>query len=186
MQTVSWTGAVHLGATFISRFCSEKDRPKAFISYPTWPNHYQIFSQAGFDVQHYPYYSGTAHKIDIKAMILDLKETPSRSKVVLQGCVQNPTGLDPSKEEWRQIADVMAEKGHLSFFDNAYQGFASGGFTQDSWVCRYFVELGFECCIAQSFAKNLGMYGERVGAFHYKINYIFKYKYIYLNTNIYI
>jgi len=167
MQTVSGTGAVHLGATFISRFCSEKDKPKAFISHPTWPNHYQIFSQSGFDVQYYSYYSGKAHKFDIKAMILGLKEAPSKSIVVLQGCAHNPTGLDPSKEEWRQIADVMAEKGHLPFFDNAYQGFASGDLTQDSWACRYFVELGFECCIAQSFAKNLGMYGERVGAFHY-------------------
>ncbi|KAF3017990.1 Aspartate aminotransferase [Penicillium rubens] len=167
MQTVSGTGAVHLGATFISRFCRGTERPKAFISDPTWPNHYQIFSQSEFDVQYYPYYLVESQKIDIKAMIRCLEEAPSKSLVVLQGCAHNPTGLDPSQEEWRQIADVMAEKGHFPFFDNAYQGFASGDLTQDSWACRYFIGRGFECCVAQSFAKNLGMYGERVGAFHY-------------------
>ena len=167
MQTVSGTGAVHLGATFISRFCRGTEQPKAFISDPTWPNHYQIFSQSGLDVQYYRYYSVTSQKIDIEALILDLKEAPCKSLVVLQGCAHNPTGLDPSKDEWRRIADIMAEKGHFPFFDNAYQGFASGDLTQDSWACRYFIERGFECCIAQSFAKNLGMYGERVGAFHY-------------------
>jgi aspartate aminotransferase len=118
-------------------------------------------------VQYYPYYLVESQKIDIKAMIRCLEEAPSKSLVVLQGCAHNPTGLDPSQEEWRQIADVMAEKGHFPFFDNAYQGFASGDLTQDSWACRYFIGRGFECCVAQSFAKNLGMYGERVGAFHY-------------------
>ncbi|KAJ5093090.1 hypothetical protein N7456_008951, partial [Penicillium angulare] len=166
-QTVSGTGAVHLGAGFISRFHSGSVKPKAFISDPTWPNHYQIFTQSGFEVEKYPYYSASSKGVDIEKMLDCLRSAPRGSTVVLQGCAHNPTGMDPSKEQWERIADIVKERGHFPFFDCAYQGFASGDLEQDAWACRYFIEKEFECCIAQSFAKNLGLYGERVGAFHF-------------------
>lgn len=99
-------------------------------------------------------------------MLDTLKNAPRASIVILQTCAHNPTGIDPTQEEWKQIATVIRHRGHFPFFDCAYQGFASGDLTRDAWACRYFVEQGLECCIAQSFAKNLGLYGERVGAFH--------------------
>lgn len=58
------------------------------------------------------------------------------------------------------MAEIMKEKQHFPFFDCAYQGFASGDLDRDAWPVRYFVSQGFEMCIAQSFAKNLGLYGE--------------------------
>jgi len=61
----------------------------------------------------------------------------------------------------------MRRKSHFPFFDCAYQGFASGDLNNDAWPIHYFVEQGFELCIAQSFAKNFGLYGERAGAFHF-------------------
>lgn len=137
------------------------------ISDPTWPNHYQIFSQVGFLVEKYSYYSSTTKGLDIVGMLECLRATPRGSIVVLQGCAHNPTGIDPSPEEWKKIAEIVKEGGLFPFFDCAYQGFASGALDKDAWACRYFVEQGFECCIAQSFAKNLGLYGERVGAFHF-------------------
>jgi len=51
------------------------------------------------------------------------------------------------------------------FFDMAYQGFASGDTVKDAYAVRYFVEQGHNICLSQSFAKNMGLYGERVGAF---------------------
>lgn len=167
IQSVSGTGAVHLGATFISRFHNKTSQIKVFISNPTWPNHYQIFSQAGFAVAEYLYYSAATKGLDINGMLDSLRTAPEGSVIVLQGCAHNPTGIDPSQEEWEKISDIMRERGHFPFFDCAYQGLSTGDLVQDSWACRYFVERGFECCIAQSFAKNLGLYGERVGAFHY-------------------
>jgi aspartate aminotransferase len=136
------------------------------ISNPTWPNHHQIFSQCGFKVETYPYYCPASKGLDITAMLDTLKNAPRASIVILQTCAHNPTGIDPTQEEWKQIATVMRNRGHFPFFDCAYQGFASGDLSRDAWACRYFVEQGLECCIAQSFAKNLGLYGERVGAFH--------------------
>ncbi|KAL9092035.1 MAG: hypothetical protein Q9159_001033 [Coniocarpon cinnabarinum] len=80
---------------------------------------------------------------------------------------RNPTGVDPTREQWEQIAKTVRAKKHFPFFDCAYQGFASGDLDRDAWAVRYFIDQGFELCIAQSFAKNLGLYGERVGCFHF-------------------
>jgi len=61
----------------------------------------------------------------------------------------------------------MQAKKHFPFFDCAYQGFASGDLNKDAWAVRHFVDQGFELCIAQSYAKNFGLYGERAGCFHF-------------------
>ena len=73
------------------------------------------------------------------------------------GCAHNPTGVDPTPEQWEQIADVVVEKNHLPFFDVAYQGFASGSLDQDAYAPRYFASRGIEMMVAQSYSKNLGM-----------------------------
>ena len=43
------------------------------------------------------------------------------SMVLLHACAHNPTGVDPTPEQWKGIADVIAEKKLFSFFDMAYQ-----------------------------------------------------------------
>jgi len=86
--------------------------------------------------------------------------------VLLHACAHNPTGIDPTKEQWAQIADVCDERGLYPFFDCAYQGFASGNLNNDAWAVRYFVNRGLELLVCQSFAKNFGLYGQRVGALH--------------------
>jgi len=85
--------------------------------------------------------------------------------VLLHACAHNPTGVDPTPEQWKEISDVVQAKNLFPFFDMAYQGFASGSTTRDAFAVRYFVEQGHQVALAQSFAKNMGLYGERVGAF---------------------
>lgn len=89
------------------------------------------------------------------------------SIILLHACAHNPTGVDPTREQWKELAQIIRSKKHFPFFDCAYQGFASGNLGNDAWAIRYFIEQGFEMCIAQSFAKNFGLYGERAGAFHF-------------------
>ena len=89
------------------------------------------------------------------------------SIVLLHACAHNPTGVDPTRDQWKEIAKIIRARKHFPFFDCAYQGFASGSLENDAWAIRYFVSQGFEMCIAQSFAKNFGLYGERAGAFHF-------------------
>ncbi|KAJ2324945.1 aspartate transaminase aat1, partial [Coemansia sp. RSA 2702] len=55
---------------------------------------------------------------------------------------------------------------HLAFFDMAYQGFATGDADRDAAALRAFVAGGkAPVVLSQSFAKNMGLYGERVGTF---------------------
>ncbi|KAJ6172053.1 Aspartate aminotransferase cytoplasmic [Penicillium chermesinum] len=165
LQTISGTGAVHLGGLFLSKFHPLK--PTIYLSDPTWANHNQIFTNVGLNIAKYPYFSAKTKGLDFDGMVQALQAAPTGSVVVLHACAHNPTGVDPTQEQWRAIAAVMRERNQFPFFDTAYQGFASGDLNRDAWAIRYFVEQGFEMCVAQSFAKNFGLYGERTGAFHF-------------------
>ena len=41
----------------------------------------------------------------------------SKPALLHAGCAHNPTGIDPTREQWEQIADLCIEKNHLPFFD---------------------------------------------------------------------
>jgi aspartate aminotransferase len=94
----------------------------------------------------------------------DIEAAPDGSVILLHGCAHNPTGIDPTKEQWSEIATLIEKKGHMAFFDVAYQGFASGSLDEDAYAPRYFASRGLEFMVAQSYSKNLGLYAERVGA----------------------
>ena len=87
-----------------------------------------------------------------------MQRAPRRSVILLHACAHNPTGLDPTPDQWEKIITCLQEKDHLPFFDFAYQGFASGNMEHDAAAIRMFVSLGKECFVAQSFSKNLGFY----------------------------
>lgn len=165
IQSVSGTGALHLGALFLSKYF--KGNRTVYLSNPTWANHGQIFSNVGIPSAQYPYFSRETKGLDFAGMKGALAAAPERSIVVLHVCAHNPTGVDPTPEQWKELAVVIREKNHFPFFDCAYQGFASGDLARDAWAVRYFAEQGFELALAQSFAKNFGLYGERAGCFHF-------------------
>jgi len=104
--------------------------------------------------------------VDIDGLLQDLSAAPPNSVILLHSCAHNPTGADPSKEQWAKIADVCEAKKLFPFFDSAYQGFATGDLENDAFAPRMFVQRGFSTIICQSYAKNMGLYGERIGALH--------------------
>jgi aspartate aminotransferase len=165
IQTISGTGAVHLGALFLSKFY--KGERNVYVSNPTWVNHHQIFKNVGLDVSEYPYFSKETKGLDFDGMKSTIASAPEGSVILLHACAHNPTGVDPTQDQWRELADLIRQKKHFTFFDCAYQGFASGDLARDAWAVRHFIEQGFELVVAQSFAKNFGLYGERAGCFHY-------------------
>ncbi|KAK3361200.1 pyridoxal phosphate-dependent transferase [Lasiosphaeria ovina] len=168
VQTISGTGAVHLGALFLARFYKIHGANRTvYLSNPTWANHNQIFTNVGLPIATYPYFHKETRGLDIEGMKRALADAPEHSIILLHACAHNPTGVDPTTDQWREIASVMAAKKHFPFFDCAYQGFASGDLDRDAGAIRFFVEQGFELLIAQSFAKNFGLYGERAGCFHF-------------------
>jgi aspartate aminotransferase len=168
LQTISGTGAVHLGGLFLAKFYkSQHPDVSIYLSNPTWANHNQIFSNVNLPIKTYPYFHKETKRLDFDGMMETLKSAPEQSIFVLHACAHNPTGVDATQDQWKQIAQVMKQRKLFPFFDSAYQGFASGDLDQDAWAIRHFVEQGFELCIAQSYAKNFGLYGERAGCFHF-------------------
>ena len=93
------------------------------------------------------------------------QKIPEGSIILLHACAHNPTGVDPKPEQWKELSAVCKERKLLCFFDMAYQGFASGDVDGDAFALRYFIEEGHDVVLAQSYAKNMGLYGERAGAF---------------------
>ena len=113
----------------------------------------------------YPYYDPTTLKLDEEGMLKALREAPSGSIVVLHACAHNPTGVDPSPQQWKLIYQTIKEKAHITFFDLAYQGFATGDLETDVSAVRLFVkDPPGPILVAQSYAKNMGLYGERIGS----------------------
>ncbi|KAK0353510.1 aspartate transaminase aat1 [Friedmanniomyces endolithicus] len=162
-QSISGTGALRIGGAFLQRFYP--GAKAIYIPTPSWANHKAVFLDSGLEVKQYRYYNKQTIGLDFDGMVEDIKNMPKGSMILLHACAHNPTGVDPTETQWKAISDAVKEGGHYPFFDMAYQGFASGDTDKDAFALRYFVEQGHLPCLAQSFAKNMGLYGERVGAF---------------------
>jgi len=161
VQSLSGTGALRNGAEFLARINGFK---VVYYSDPTWGNHGLIFKNAGFtELRKYRYWDADKKCLDFAGMMEDLSAAPENAVIILHAVAHNPTGVDPTKQQWTEIADLMQKKNLFTFFDCAYQGFASGCLDTDAWAVRYFVERGFELFCSQSFSKNFGLYNERAG-----------------------
>lgn len=160
VQALSGTGACRLASQFIGRFA----KPIMYMPEPTWGNHVKIAADAGLEVRRYRYLDSTMTSLDAKGMLEDIEGIEEGSCVLLHACAHNPTGVDPTRDQWAALSRLLLNKRVQVFFDCAYQGFASGDAEADAWAIRKFVEDGHQIMLAQSFAKNFGLYGERVGA----------------------
>ncbi|KAL4910390.1 hypothetical protein BDW74DRAFT_165443 [Aspergillus multicolor] len=164
-QAVSGTGSLHLAGALIKYVTSKDTKRKVLIPSPTWSNHHLLFASLGFEVVEFRYYNAQTKSLDIESYLATLRSAEFGSVIILHACAHNPTGLDPSPEQWKEIGAIIKERGLFPVFDAAYLGFNSGDYDRDAWAIRYFVnELGVESAVCASFAKNMGLYGERVGA----------------------
>uniref|UniRef100_A0A2I3GGJ4 Aspartate aminotransferase n=1 Tax=Nomascus leucogenys TaxID=61853 RepID=A0A2I3GGJ4_NOMLE len=152
VQTISGTGALRIGASFLQRFFN-------------WGNHAPIFRDTGMELQGYRLYDPKTCGFDVTGAVEDLSKIPEQNVLLLHACTHNPTAVDPRLEQWKDIATVVKKKSLFAFFDMAYQGFTSGDGDKDARAVRHFIEQGINVCLCQSYAKNTGLYGERVGAF---------------------
>jgi len=163
IQSLSGTGALRLSAEFLFRYFGGENTT-IFYSNPTWGNHLDIYKKAGFTkLVPYTYWDGESKAANTDQFVKDLENAPEKSVILFHACAHNPTGSDPSVEDWKRLAEVCKAKGHFPIFDTAYQGFASGDPDKDAWSLRYFADMGFEMMVCQSFSKNFGLYNERAG-----------------------
>lgn len=160
VQTLSGTGGLRVFGELLAKFGYKH----IYVPNPTWGNHIPIFTLSGLEVRKYRYYDTKTSSLDFDGLIADLKSAPDGSVVLLHACAHNPTGMDPTMEQWGHVSKLMTDKKLLPFFDCAYQGFASGNAPLDAAAIRMFVEDGHHLAVVQSFSKNFGLYGDRVGA----------------------
>lgn len=159
-HTPGGTGALRITGDFLK---SNLPNAKLWLTNPTWANHPAIFAAAGVETDSLPYFDAATNGLAFDEFHAKLKKLPAGDAVLLHGCCHNPTGIDPTAEQWRQIADTLAERGVLPILDFAYQGFGVG-LEEDAAGLREFCRPGAELIICSSFSKNFGLYRERVGA----------------------
>ncbi|HFZ1930905.1 aspartate/tyrosine/aromatic aminotransferase [Serratia marcescens] len=159
-QTPGGTGGLRVAADFIANQTSAK---RIWISNPSWPNHKNVFSAVGLEVLEYAYYDAANHALDFDGLLNSLKQAQAGDVVLFHGCCHNPTGIDPTPEQWAQLAELSVANGWLPLFDFAYQGFANG-LEEDAQGLRIFATKHKELIVASSYSKNFGLYNERVGA----------------------
>jgi len=159
IQTPGGSGSLRVAAGMILRASPEAS---VWVSEPTWANHVPLLAGAGLTLKPYPYYDSTNHVIKIDEMLAALRQTPAGDIVLLHACCHNPSGLDPTVEQWQAIADVVVERELLPFIDMAYQGFAEG-LDRDAYPVRLLAGRVAEMFVASSCSKNFGLYRERVG-----------------------
>ncbi|CAJ0991499.1 amino acid aminotransferase [Pantoea sp. Nvir] len=159
-QTPGGTSALRIAADFLATQTSVK---RVWISNPSWPNHKNVFTSACLEVCEYAYYDAKNHILNFDGILDALQEAKVGDVVLFHGCCHNPTGIDPTVDQWNQLAQLSHAKGWLPLFDISYQGFARG-LHEDAEGLRIFAALNQELIIASSYSKNFSLYNERVGA----------------------
>jgi aspartate/tyrosine/aromatic aminotransferase len=134
-----------------------------WLSNPTWANHNTIFTAAGLNCKKYDYRDPATNGLDFDAMCASIKTIPKGDIILLHGCCHNPTGIDPTPEQWAQIGDLLASQGVLPLVDFAYQGLAVG-IEEDRAGLLELTKKVKQMLICSSFSKNFGLYRERTGA----------------------
>jgi len=160
VQTPGGCGAVRLGAEVLHAASPDAT---VWVSDPTWPVHIPLMGSVGLQFKTYRYYSSDMKGLDFDAMLADLETAQAGDVVLLHGCCHNPSGVDPTLDQWGVLADLMSERQLLPMIDFAYQGMGAG-LNEDAAGIRKLLERVPEMIIAVSSSKNIGLYRERAGA----------------------
>jgi aspartate/tyrosine/aromatic aminotransferase len=160
VQTPGRTGALPVAADFLAR---KFPGLRVWVSTPTWANHPSVFAAAGLKVERYDYLDSAGTGLNFDAMLHGLESIPRGEVLLLHACCHNPTGVDPTPDQWQRIGRVIEERGLLPLVDFAYHGFGRG-LAEDAAGLLGLAQPGKELLVCSSFSKNFGLYSERVGA----------------------
>jgi aspartate aminotransferase len=160
IQTPGGSGSLRVAAGLLLR---AREDATIWFGEPTWANHMPLLGGAGLTLKPFPYYDPEKHIIHVDAMLDTLRTIPKGDVILLHACCHNPSGFDPSEAEWREIADVIAERELLPFIDAAYQGLARN-IDDDAFAIRHLASLVPEMIVSTSCSKNFGLYRDRVGS----------------------
>jgi aspartate/tyrosine/aromatic aminotransferase len=160
VQAPGGCGALRLGAELIHR---ASPAATVMLSDPTWPNHGPLLSGGGLRLARHAYFDAAARQLTLQSMLDALESAEGGTVVLLQASCHNPTGLDPDRDQWQAILDVVAARRLVPFLDIAYQGLGDDLDT-DAWPIREAAGRLPEMLVAVSCSKSFGLYRERTGA----------------------
>ena len=128
-------------------------------------NYRNVFREIGIECVDLPYYNSSTKTLDFHSFKTAIESLPLCSVVILQTSAHNPTGCDPSIDQWVELTQTFLNRRHFAFLDSAYLGLVSGDpqSSFDSGSIRSFAESGVPMLLAATFGKCFGLYGERVG-----------------------
>ncbi|MBI9020537.1 MAG: aspartate/tyrosine/aromatic aminotransferase [Verrucomicrobia bacterium] len=159
IHTPGGTGALRVAADLLAKFGSKT----IWVSNPTWANHNNIFQAAGLTIKTYPYYDAKTKDLDADGFFAALEKIPADDCVLLHACCHNPSGVDLSTDQWKQVAQIAQKNGWFALVDFAYQGFGIS-LDADRIGVDELLKSGIDFFVASSFSKNFGLYRERTGA----------------------
>ena len=159
VQTPGGSGSLRIAAALLLRA-----RPDAriWVSDPTWNNHVPLLGGAGLKLESYPYYDAGSNRLRIDDLLAALDDIPVGDVVLFHGCCHNPTGMDPDRGQWDEIAAVIASRRLVPFVDIAYQGLAAG-IEEDRYPIERLAADAEEMLVSTSCSKNFALYRDRVG-----------------------
>jgi len=160
VQAIGGTGGLKIGADFLK--CLNPGA-RVLISDPSWENHRALFTNAGFQVDTYPYFDAANLGVNFEGMLAALHGAAAGTVIVLHACCHNPTGYDLTSAQWSQVVETVKARGLVAFLDMAYQGFGEG-IAEDGAVIQQFLAAGLDFFVSTSFSKSFSLYGERAGA----------------------
>ena len=160
VQALGGTGALKVAADFLRRVVPNS---VVYISDPSWENHRALFEMAGFPVETYRYYDAATRGLDFAGMLASIEAMAEGSIIVLHTCCHNPTGADPTEQQWGTILERVRARNLVPILDLAYQGFGDG-IDADAAVVRRFAATPGPIFVASSYSKSFSLYGERCGA----------------------
>jgi aspartate aminotransferase len=160
IQAPGGSGSLRVAAGILLR---ARENVSVWLGEPTWANHVPLLGGAGLDLKSFSYYDTKRHVIEFDAMLDELRAVPIGDVILLHACCHNPSGFDPTEDEWHAVMDVIVERELLPFVDMAYQGFARS-VDEDPFVVRQLVSRVPEMIVANSCSKNFGLYRDRVGS----------------------
>lgn len=167
LQTPGGTGALRLIGEFLKTYT--KINKEIYVSNPTWGNHKAIFSQLGFEIKSYDYYSKNDCLFSLENCLASLNSIQDHSLILLHASAHNPTGSDPTQEQWDRIIELIDDKNLIPIVDCAYQGLGKS-VTEDNYAIKSLLSKNLNFFVAQSFSKSLALYQQRVGVAHIVVN----------------
>ncbi|WP_316860144.1 aromatic amino acid transaminase [uncultured Cohaesibacter sp.] len=162
LQTPGGCGAIRLAADVIATASPDAS---IWLGTPGWISHNLFFEYSKQRIVEYPFFDLVEQKIMFDKVLEVLTSAPEGDVILLHGCCHNPTGVNFTMDQWRQITDLLVERNLVPFLDLAYQGLGNG-LEEDVEPLRHVLSRVDEAIITYSCDKNFGLYRDRVGVLY--------------------